>query len=87
MVHIVPHRAVETPADLPKFCGKCGRQMRDDSHTIGYSRRTGAVISVEAVRCPKGRFDSGHEAFIVMPRPKPSLPPSDPSLVGKEYRP
>ena len=79
MVWTNPYGAVETAADLPKFCGKCGRPMRDDSHATGYSRLNGAPLVAIAVRCPKGRFDSGHEAFIVSRRPPPSPPPGLPS--------
>jgi hypothetical protein len=65
----LPYAPVERASDLPKFCGRCGRAMVTDDHVHGYDRATGAALVMAAVRCPKGRFDNGHEAFEVSPRP------------------
>ncbi len=78
-VWINPYRPVETAADLPRFCGKCGRPMRPVKPALlegVFDRWTGVRrVPPVAVQCPKGRFDDGHEAFIVSPRPAPSVPP------------
>ena len=68
---------VEMAAELPAFCGVCGLSMNSDDHVSGYDRKTGLPIREVAVRCPRGRFDDGHEAFLVSPRPKAPAPPPD----------
>ena len=77
MAWIASHAPVETEADLPKYCGKCGRAMQPDPQTLGHDRMTGSAIVAPGVRCPKGRFDSWnrHEAYVVSPRPPaPPMP-------------
>ena len=68
-----PYEPVERASDFPRFCGACGREMIPDDHVIGYDRHSGAPRLAAAVRCPKGRFNTRHEAFIVAPRP-PAAP-------------
>ena len=76
-----PYRPVETAADFPKFCGVCGRALVNDDHRGWFDRWTGAPSTVRAVRCPKGRFDTCHEAYVVSPRPPIATPPPpDPRL-------
>ena len=66
---VKPYSLVVNAEFLPKVCGKCGRAMVDDSKVVGHDRETGAPIKQIAVRCPKGRNDSGHQAFLVVPVP------------------
>lgn len=83
MIRISPYLPVETLADLPAFCGVCGRPTQPDNVRTRHDRDTGRPRFAEAVRCPKGRFDDGHEAFIVSPRPAPVAPPIiTPSPIG-----
>lgn len=74
-VWINPHLPVETAAELPKFCGVCGRAMAEDRVKLGHNRQTGQRIEIAGVKCPKGRFDNHHEAYVVSPRPvSPPMP-------------
>ena len=68
-----PYMPVETEADLPKFCGVCGLATVPDLRNGWFDRMTGQGNLVPAVRCPKGRCDDGHEAFVVSPAPKSSI--------------
>ena len=70
-----PYKPVETEADLPKFCGVCGRATVPEKRRGRFDRATGQADPVAAVRCPMGRFDSGHEAFVVSPAPIRSIVP------------
>lgn len=73
---INPYLPVENESEFPRFCGKCGREMVNDDHLGGYDRTTGQRLSLRAVRCPKGRWDQKHEAYLVAPRPGPvPMPP------------
>lgn len=62
---------VESEADLPAFCGKCGRAMKRDAGPRRFDRFTGHRLDgIPGARCPK--FDgrsTAHEAFVVMPMP------------------
>jgi hypothetical protein len=69
MMHRARYGPVERAADFPKYCGECGRALVPDDHVVGYDRMTGSPRIMAAVKCPKGRFDDGHEAFSVNPRP------------------
>ena len=65
---------VETAADLPAFCSKCGRRMVPEDRTVGFSPTTGTPILVAYEECRGGileRIFSGepHAMFVVSPRP------------------
>jgi hypothetical protein len=75
--------AVESEADLPKFCGHCGRGLLRKKEPGAFDRMTGRQFDDTPIaECPRYGGNSFHEAFIVSPRPRPSLPPANPALMG-----
>lgn len=66
---------VERAVDLPAFCGRCGRPMKHTFRGTGFDRQTGHPNPVmPTAECPKWDGDPGdHEAFIVSPRPSPTM--------------
>ena len=77
MILINPFMPVETAADLPRFCGRCGRPLTRKVVRERIDRLTGRRASVLGAVCSRwwfwtdGTFANGHEAFVVSPRPTP----------------